>query len=385
MYSLLFEEIQEIKSIYRSIENQIDYVKRDEFFAGVAGVIKSIVDTIKSTLEWIEYEVIKTLDVYLETKREFKIFYDEILRCIYDLKNRAIVLNQLITIITFNFYIMKDEKYRLSLIALNKFINNAKILLTATPNLNFCVLIEHEYAAIDILKNENTIIFCIPIYDIFRPWKWSLLFHEMGHAFFREKKKFFIQIFRERIRQLLQETAPESIIEEIREIVNNWEQYWLEEFIADLYGVYLGGPSFTYAFLIEVFSGDWQGYFETHPSFDSRIYLQLRFIENNVDMKDLSVKIQSLFPYGANALSKRLGYPFPAKVLNELYKCFMDVVKMSPLTAYATIIIELEKKISNNEVIRAEPLHIILALALSNENKNDAIQEKIIKIIAEDQ
>jgi len=134
------------------------------------------------------------------------------------------------------------------------------------------VLVEYGYSAINILKEHNVTVLCIPSYDLFKPWKWVLLFHELGHTLFDIEREAFIKEFRRRIMPLLKQLAPTSFNRE-HAVLRIWEQYWLGEFVSDLYGVSLGGPAYTYAFMIEVFNSNPSGYRETHPSLDSRVYL----------------------------------------------------------------------------------------------------------------
>jgi len=58
-----------------------------------------------------------------------------------------------------------------------------------------------------------------------------------------------------------------------------FEENWLKEFVADLYGVHVGGSAFISAFMVEAFYGDPSVYRETHPLLDSRTSVQLKYLK----------------------------------------------------------------------------------------------------------
>jgi len=158
------------------------------------------------------------------------------------------------------------------MIALKKFINDARIYFNEISDLRLYTLIEYRYFAIAILLRHGVMVFCIPSYDLLKPWKWALLLHELGHAVFIIRKDDFTEKFREKILLVLRELAPTSLKEEeIARYLGTWEQSWLKEFISDLYGVAIGGPAYTYAFMVEVFESNPARYAFTHPSLDSRM------------------------------------------------------------------------------------------------------------------
>ena len=49
-----------------------------------------------------------------------------------------------------------------------------------------------------IRELEWIMVFCIPSYDLLKPWKWMLLLHELGHVI-HYKKDDFIEKFREKV------------------------------------------------------------------------------------------------------------------------------------------------------------------------------------------
>jgi len=147
-----------------------------------------------------------------------------------------------------------NNEYKKPLIALNKFVNSVKSVLREDLDANLYVLVEYGYSIVDISSRHGVLVLCIPSYDLFRPWKWVLLLHELGHAMFNSRRRVFIEEFRRRILPMLIKLAPRGIEEYVRMSLNSWERYWLKEFVSDLYGIAMGGPAYTYAFMIEVFN-----------------------------------------------------------------------------------------------------------------------------------
>ncbi|RLF23168.1 MAG: hypothetical protein DRN15_06855, partial [Thermoprotei archaeon] len=316
----------------------------------------------------------------------FKRFYTESLRDLYAIKHRAIILNQLVDIVTLYTHLRGNDKYRDSMIALEKFINDARAYFNELSNLKLYTLIEYAYSAIAILLKYGIMVFCVPSYDVLRPWKWTLLLHELGHAAFIVRKDDFIKKFRDKILPILRELAPTSLKEEgVARYLRTWEQNWLKELISDLYGVAIGGPAYTYTFMIEVFEDNPARYAFTHPSLDSRIYVQLKCLEKMELGKLVSGVKELWFTHRSNVLVRELGYPFPQKVLEELVSVFLDMVGRLVFPDISDKVVELRLQLNQGRVPAGTPLFLILALALSDNRRNRAIQGKVLEAIVADQ
>ena len=118
--------------------------------------------------------------------------------------------------------------------------NNVKVHLKDARKLKFYTFIEYEYSTITILDDYNIIAFCTPSYDILKPWKWTLLLHEIGHTMFNAKIDTYVMKFREKILPILRDLAPSSVRTQVAAYLKLWEQKWLKEFVSDLYGVTVG-------------------------------------------------------------------------------------------------------------------------------------------------
>ena len=385
---LLLEEVQEVKSIYHAINKQLLHLYGNPYLRGLIEAIKAEVRESLNELEWIKHDVVRILQIALQRDRKiFKKLYTSTVQNLYAIKSKAIVLSQLTDIAILYDCLIRNESYRTPLTALEKFIDNIKSHLKedySIGELSLYVLAEYSYSAINILRNRNTIVFCVPVYDLFKPWKWVLLLHEIGHILFDIKSEIFVNEFRKRILPLLKQLAPTGY-RHLVQVLRLWEQKWLKELIADLYGVALGGPSYTYAFLIEVFSSNPASPAVTHPSLDSRIHIQLKYLENIVEVREWLKRIEELWlSYRENILVEKLSYPFTADVLDELNTIFTGITKNPLFLPYISKVLEIQEKISKGYNVVADPLYLILALTLSDRRADTTTQKRIIRAIAGD-
>ena len=388
--SLLFEEINEIESIYHIINKQlISAYTIPELKELIEAIRAKVTESIKA-LEWIKQVAIKALEIFLQQKNKkvYKNLYTQIIRNLHTVKYRAMVLSSLTNTIDLYAYLTHNDEYKAPLIALRKTINSAKERLKSSSlGFNLYVLVEYAYSVVDILKEYNIMVLYIPSYDLFKPWKWVLLLHELGHILFDAKRDVFVREFREKIVPLLKQLTPTSISKEQSDaILSLWERYWLEEFMSDLYGIALGSLAYTYAFMIEVFVGNPSEHGGTHPSLDSRIYLQLKYLENIKEVKELTDNVRkSWFSHRENIDATELGYPFPSKALDKLSEVFTDIIKKPAFLNYIDSVIELRERIDKGEYVKADPLCLVLALALSKRGKTEEVQRKVVNAIAGDQ
>ena len=200
------------------------------------------------------------------------------------------------------------------------------------------------------------------------------------------RKDDFIKKFRDKILPILRELAPTSLKEEdVARYIRTWEQNWLKELISDLYGVAIGGPAYTYTFMIEVFEDNPARYAFTHPSLDSRIYIQLKCLENMKLGKLVSDVRKLWLTHRSNVLVRELGYPFPQRALEELVSVFMDMVEGPVFPNISNTVVELQSQLNQDRIPVGAPLFLILALTLSNNRRNSLIQGKVIEAIVADQ
>ena len=168
-------------------------------------------------------------------------------------------------------------------------------------------------------------------------------------------------------------------------ILGHGEQNWLKELISDLYGVAIGGPAYTYTFMIEVFEDNPARCAFTHPSLDSRIYIQLKCLENMELGKLVSGVKELRLAHRSNVLVRELGYPFPQGALEELVSIFMDMVGRPVFPDISDKVVELQLQLNQGRIPAGTPLFLILALALSGNRRNRLIQGKVIEAIVADQ
>ena len=384
MQNFLYEELSEVESIYRSIKTQLADICKLSELKEVVQAIRNEINAGIEDLEWIKLNL--ELMQSKSGMKLYKEFYTTTLRGLYTVKYRAVILDRLVSIIIYNTYIKHNKKYGEATTALEKFVNNVKVHLKDARKLKFYTFIEYEYSTITILDDYNIIAFCTPSYDILKPWKWTLLLHEIGHTMFNAKIDTYVMKFREKILPILRDLAPSSVRTQVAAYLKLWEQKWLKEFVSDLYGVTVGGPAYIYAFMIEVFESDPAQYAPTHPSLDSRIYLQFRYLDEINEIKELVDKVEDLwYTHRDNIITEELGYPFPQSALDKLVYVFMDLIRRPVYLDLSGRVVELQQQIDKGIIVEALPLPLILALTLSRNRRKKAIQQKVIKIIAANQ
>ncbi len=388
MSSLLLEELSEVKSIYRAINERLSKANKVMELREIVNAIKTEIAKCIDLLEDIERNIVKALEVFSRIdKGRFNVLYVQISRIVDRMRHRALVLNRLVNIINLCIHLWCNDDYRNSLMMLQQIISNVKKLLGSTLGINMYILVEHHYLMLNILKKYNVVVLCIPSYDLLKPWKWVLLFHELGHLLFDINREMFVREFRHRIMPLLKQSALTNVGEHTNVILRTWEQYWLEEFVSDLYGVALGGPAYTYAFVIEAFSSDIFACTETHPSLDLRMHLQLKYLDRIEEVKELASNVRRLWYLHRQSIAaaKDLYYPFTSRVFDELIEIFMSVVKRPSFLSFLHEVVTLRERIDRGEVVKANPLYLILALVLSSRRRDEEIQKRIIKTLSGDE
>ena len=123
MTYFLVEEISEIESIYRSIESRLATLSIPSELVGMINAIRAEINEGVEELEWIR----RSLNLICLMMKEdiFKRFYTESIHNLYAIKHRTLILNQLVDIITLYTHLGSNDEYRDSMIALEKFINDA--------------------------------------------------------------------------------------------------------------------------------------------------------------------------------------------------------------------------------------------------------------------
>jgi len=232
------------------------------------------------------------------------------------------------------------------------------------------------------MSGYGVYVVCAPSYDLFKPWKWVLLLHELGHAVFELRRSEYIKLFRSRISPLLRELAPRGIGAE-RGYEKLFEENWLKEFVADLYGVYVGGPAFTSAFMVEVFYGDPSVYRETHPPLDSRISVQLKYLKEVLkeDIRTGSVE-EKWFRHRRSMDVEEPGYQFSKEVLGEVVEVFREAAGPPPFLSYADEVLSAVEALNSGRIPEGRPLVLVIASALSDKGREEALQRSIIEALS---
>jgi hypothetical protein len=180
------------------------------------------------------------------------------------------------------------------------------------------------------------------------------LFHEIGHAVIskrednlklkelNEKYKEIINIITKHYQKLITEKIRESGPEEIKLIIQHvhqqWKNYWIDEFLSDLFALYTLGPAFARAHLhlvtkrskdIFAFSAILP---QTHPSDDSRMKMLLIGL-NIIGFKQEAEVIHSKWkemPFsGVSRPIQEYQYAYPENLMENIASLFLEGLRKS--------------------------------------------------------
>lgn len=263
------------------------------------------------------------------------------------------------------------------------FVNDAVSVMKDLSSISVHVLAEYAYISLSALMSEYGVyVIYIPSYDLFKPWKWILLLHELGHAAFELRRNEYIKLFRSRVLPLLRDLVPEGV--EVRyNYEKRFEESWLKEFVADLYGVSIGGPAFTSAFMVEVFHGDPSMYKETHPPLDSRMSVQLKYLKDALKANIYMRIVEEKWIHHRRSIdAEEPGYPFSKEILEGVIKIFKEVTGSPPFLNYANEASRTIEMLSSGRIPEGRPLALLTALALSDSGREEALQRSIIEVLS---
>ena len=187
------------------------------------------------------------------------------------------------------------------------------------------------------------------------------LFHEIAHAVIskrednlklkelNEKYKEIISIITKHYQKLITEkirvSGPEEIKIIIQHIHQQWKNYWIDEFLSDLFALYTLGPAFARAHLhlvtkksknIFAFSAILP---QTHPSDDSRMKMLLIGL-NILGLKKEAEVIQSKWkemPFAdVSRPIQEYQYAYPEDLMKNIASLFLDGLKKSNFKIYTS-------------------------------------------------
>ncbi|MHA1251866.1 MAG: hypothetical protein ACTSRP_17890 [Candidatus Helarchaeota archaeon] len=195
----------------------------------------------------------------------------------------------------------------------------------------------------------------------------SILLHEIGHSILFKRKIFnklkpidfkynkIINMLTEHYKRLYMEKyrefGPRSIPEDINFIHYQWKNYWIDEFLSDLFALYISGPAYAYTFLHVVLQKSKNIYkifpiiFQDHPSDESRMRL------NIIGLKQLGFLNQ------AREIEKKwMEMPFVtmSNPVNEYYYAYSDDLLKEVASIFLEALRENKFKIFENSMIKNE-------------------------------
>jgi len=379
---ILLEEIADIRSIMRGVAEKASQVA--QLFGELAAVVKRATEDGLNELKHIEQRGVAALRTIPYGDPLHRKLYTQIVRSISSIRSRAVVLNRLADSMTLSASLAsQNSAIATALRALRAFVDDVASVLKDLSGISVHVLVEYAYISLSILMSGyGAYVVCAPSYDLFKPWKWVLLLHELGHAVFELRRGEYIKLFRSRISPLLRELAPRGIEAE-HGYEKLFEENWLKEFVADLYGVHVGGSSFTSAFMVEVFYGDPSMYRETHPSLDSRMNVQLKYLKEILKTDTHTGSIEEKWLRHRRSIDiEEPRYPFSKEILGEVVEVFREVAGPPPFLNYADEMLRAVEALNSGRIPEGRPLVLVIASALSDKGREEASQRSIIEVLS---
>jgi len=381
LHDLLLDEIADIRGILRRVAIGVSHVGL--FFGGLAEAVRRAAEDNLKELEDIEQHEVAALK---STSREdplYRKLYTQTAQRIHLVRSRAVMLNELTELMFLSASrASQDSSVATALRALKTFIDDAVDVLKDLSGVYVHVLMEYAYTSLDILMDGYGVyVVNIPSYDLFNPWKWILLLHELGHAAFEARKDEYTRMFRSHILPLLRSLAPRGV-EGRYDVL--FEKYWLEELVADLYGVSIGGPAFTSAFIVEAFGWN-PSVYTTHPPLDSRMGVQLRYLKEASEHsigEHVRILERKWFQHRRSLDVEEPGYPFSKEVLGEVVKIFREVTGPPPFLSYADEVLSAVEALNSGRTPEGRPLALVAALALSDRGRAEALQRGVIEALS---
>jgi len=383
------EEIIELESIYHAITDYVNSLPDlDTMFTKLKHAVLKRVESETRNLNWIS----NTFKILISNKilsrmgkrEDYQLAHAEIARILSHMKTRAQGLTGILNLMNSHANLYSNEKNLLALRSLNKYIMDIRQIEPLINNDLFCTFSD-AYFMTPILKNEGIVVLSLALYDIFKVWKWILLLHEIGHIIYPYYKSKLVSKFRNRILPLLNETVPRGYEQQASVLIKLWEREWLEEIFSDLYATSLGGLAYTKAFIIEAYSGEVSEGTQFHPALIARVYSQMEYISNSSSgaiSQQLNDTKTAWNRFVQSLSETEYPYPFTIDVLDEIVNMFTELVGKPRYLDYindiTTISLEADK------IERKSPLRLIIALNLSSSKYDSEVNQKILKVIAED-
>jgi len=360
------------------------HVNKMESLYGKSTLTEVFTSKINDTLEDIEYleRVYQvTTRSSISTQSQYKTLEETLTIIKYRRHILAIfleALNQHLTVVN-----QVGEKETIKII--DNIVNELTSLVSSHLSNQYKVrlLYSSEYKMTYLLADKGIFLVAMPIYDFKLPWYWTLITHEMGHAFYFLKGKEIAKRIRPFLVKYLAEKAPESVKRQgiVSYYIEAWMDSWLSEFISDLFGCSLMGASFTVPFISYLQRSNVLSVEDTHPPLEARVVVQLRYMEEvSRDMYDICKEYWDALS-NVKESGGELRYPFDYEILECVVKVFRELIPHPPIAKISDKILEVKNVLDSGIVKCNDPLVTICGLAIS-ERKLE-LKDEVLKAIVE--
>ena len=201
-----------------------------------------------------------------------------------------------------------------------------------------------------------------------------ILLHEIGHSLLIKKNMLdslipinikyveIINLLTNHYKRLhmekIREFGPKSIPEDIEFFHYQWKNYWIDEFLSDLFAIYISGPAYAYTFLHVVTQKSKNIYkifpilHQNHPSDESRMRMNiigLRLLGFVDEAQEIQTKwIEMPFIKLSNP-DNEYYYAYSDELMREIALTFLEALRENEFKIFNNAIAEKE---SNNTIIK---------------------------------
>lgn len=215
-------------------------------------------------------------------------------------------------------------------------------------------------------------VVCAPFSEVSTLRRWTILAHEIGHAFFDVHAKQFENKVFPKVRSKIFALSSGIVKEDIPRAAQIWLESWIPELAADCVATKSLGPAFVSTFISDALHWnpkhvDFQQ--PTHPPMDTRVRFQLKIL-GLLDLEDFNVnKLSQVW----NSYTRNVIYeidPFvenlllSPEVVDTASEEILELVKTAPIRDIWISILDAKDMLQAKEWKKISVVSLVGALTL---------------------
>lgn len=267
--------IEDLRSDSRFLRKSLDKVYIDDSKAvELANRLKIKLDKTEFDLN-IQDKLYKYLPSIKDIKSTYKELYTRILFKLSQHRKSMYILHMINGLISLRERVWINKSFQKSINLIDKYTDSLIHLVSSEENLLLISTPSNEYASLPIV-DERIFILIFPFADLIKPWKWVLLSHELGHLYFHYHEDHILSKVLPIIKKELREVIHDD--EQVRNYVQLWDRYWLEELVSDIVAAGISGPAYLKMLTIQASEARPTYTYRSHPSLDARSIAQIKYM-----------------------------------------------------------------------------------------------------------